>query len=235
MSMAGYTKLFNSILASTIWRASDATRIVWITMLAMADKDGVVEGSVPGLADFARVTLDDALHALDELLAPDPYSRTEDNDGRRIEVLPGTGWRLLNHAKYRAKMGEDERREYNRKRQAEWRARNDVSQNVNDVSMTVNHNNACQDNTEAEADTKAKADKCISTRFAAPTQIEVMGYMQDKGIPNPKVESEKFVDFYTSKGWKVGHSPMKDWKAAVRNWGKNVTPAKGDRKWVDVE
>ena len=48
--MSGYTKLFNSILASTVWSEPNETRIVWITLLAMADKNGIIEGSVPGLA-----------------------------------------------------------------------------------------------------------------------------------------------------------------------------------------
>ena len=48
--MAGYTKLFNSILQSTIWREDDKTRIVWITLLAMADKNGIAETSLPSLA-----------------------------------------------------------------------------------------------------------------------------------------------------------------------------------------
>src|SRR3990167_10772082 len=122
MSMTGYTKLFNSILASTIWRAPDKTRIVWITMLAMANKDGVVEVSIPGLADFARVSLKDCEAALDDLSSPEPYSRSSENDGRRIAVIEGVGWQLLNHGKYRAKMSDDERREYNRMKQAEWRA-----------------------------------------------------------------------------------------------------------------
>ena len=26
------------------------------------------------------------------------------------------------------------------------------------------------------------------------------------------------MDFYESKGWKVGNQPMKDWKASVRTW-----------------
>lgn len=34
----------------------------------------------------------------------------------------------------------------------------------------------------------------------------------------PKYEAEKFIDFYESKGWFVGKSKMKDWKAAARNW-----------------
>lgn len=32
---------------------------------------------------------------------------------------------------------------------------------------------------------------------------------------------EKFYDYYTANGWKVGRNPMKDWKAAFRNWVKN--------------
>lgn len=151
MSMPGYTKLFNSILASTIWRAPNTTRIVWITMLAMADKDGIVEGSVPGLADFARVEVEEARQALAELLAPDPDSRTGDHEGRRIEVVDGTGWRLLNHGKYRAKMSEDERREYNRQKQAEWRTRKKPSNSVND-SQSQSAKSA-----QAEAHSKAEA------------------------------------------------------------------------------
>lgn len=30
-----------------------------------------------------------------------------------------------------------------------------------------------------------------------------------------------FYDYYESKGWLVGKSPMKDWRAAMRNWNKN--------------
>jgi len=137
MSMAGYTKLFNSILASTIWRASDKTRIVWITLLAMADKDGIAEGSIPGLADLARVSVEDCEAALAELMQPDKYSRTTEFEGRRIETIDG-GWQLLNHAKYRTKMSEDDIRERNRQRQARWRER---KQAVTNLSHDVTENN----------------------------------------------------------------------------------------------
>lgn len=120
--MTGYTKLFGSILASTIWREDMETRIVWITLLAMADKRGVAEASVPGLADFARVSIDGTRAALAKLMAPDPDSRSQAHEGRRIEAVDG-GWRLLNHAAYRAKMNEDDRREYRRQKQAEYRQR----------------------------------------------------------------------------------------------------------------
>ena len=50
-----------------------------------------------------------------------------------------------------------------------------------------------------------------------PTLEEVHHYMIERGQP-ALVEAEKYIDFYTSKGWLVGKSPMKSWKSAVNNW-----------------
>lgn len=122
MSMAGYTKLFNSILASTIWREPSSIRIVWITMLAMANQNGEVEASIPGLSDLARISIEETEDALKALMAPDRYSRTKEHEGRRIEEIDG-GWKILNHATYRAKMSADERRQYKKEKQAEYRKR----------------------------------------------------------------------------------------------------------------
>jgi len=159
MNMAGYTKLFNSILASTIWRSDDKTRIVWITLLAMADKDGIAEGSVPGLADLARVSIEDCEAALAELMAPDKYSRTTEYEGRRIEPVDG-GWLLLNHAKYRAKMSEDDIREKNRQRQAKWREKHKSNASSNAESQDVTLSNAeSRQSRHTEADTKAETEE----------------------------------------------------------------------------
>lgn len=151
MQIEGYTKLFSSIVASTVWREPHTVRIVWITMLAMANKTGFVAASLPGLADLSRVTIPECKEALAALSAPDEYSRTPDNEGRRIEPREG-GWAILNHAKYRAKMSDDQRREYLRQKQAEHRARkrqHDVN-SKGDKSTESTH-------AEAKADTKAEA------------------------------------------------------------------------------
>lgn len=95
-----FSKLFASIVTSTIWREPDHIRIVWVTMLATCDKHGVVLASIPGLAAIANTSLEHCLDALDRLMSPDPWSRTKDHDGRRIEEVRG-GWRLLNHSRYR--------------------------------------------------------------------------------------------------------------------------------------
>ncbi len=117
-----FIKLFASILDSTVWCTPASTRLVWITMLAMADRDGVVGASVPGLANRAGVPLEDTEAALACFLSPDKYSRTPDNEGRRIEAVDG-GWRIYNYAEYRSKYSPDEVRAKSAKRQAEYRAR----------------------------------------------------------------------------------------------------------------
>lgn len=53
--------------------------------------------------------------------------------------------------------------------------------------------------------------------FIPPTVDEVKTYCLERGN---SVDPEQFVDFYTSKGWKVGKDKMKDWKACVRTWEK---------------
>ena len=98
--MTGYSKLFSSIVTSSIWGENDKTLRVWLAMLALTDASGVVEGSIPGFAHVARVTIPEMEAAVECLTSPDPYSRTPDHEGRRIEVVPG-GWLILNYQAYR--------------------------------------------------------------------------------------------------------------------------------------
>jgi hypothetical protein len=154
-----FTKLFNSILDSTIWQEPLETKVVWITMLAMCDRNGDVHASIPGLARRAGVTITQCNAALACLESPDEYSRTKDHDGRRIAEIDG-GWSLLNHGKYRALLSAEERREYNRRKQAEYRAAR--KSGVNDMSMTVNDNEQCPHITEAEAEAEAEKKEILS-------------------------------------------------------------------------
>lgn len=64
--------------------------------------------------------------------------------------------------------------------------------------------------------------------FEPPTLEEVEAYVRARQSPvDPKV----FVDFYASKGWRVGTAPMADWRAALRGaeswsrWKKQPPPS----------
>lgn len=192
-------------------------------MLALADRDGVVYGSIPGLADSAHITLEECESALQKFQEPDKYSSTKDYDGRRIEVVVG-GWRLLNYFKYRELQSLEDVREKARIRVQNHRARKKHLENhVTLHEMNVTPGNTSNDIASASAsasaevlksNTKSKAKEGAS-RFAPPTLQEVSSYIQQHKSP---VNPEAFVDFYESKGWKIGNSPMKDWRAAVRTW-----------------
>lgn len=151
MSMT-FTKLFSSITESTIWCEPERTRLVWITMLAMADRHGRVWASIPGLANRARVPVEDCRTALDTFLAPDRDSRTPDFEGRRIASIDG-GWRLLNHEKYRAIRDEESIREAKRKYMANRRAKEKQQIKIvtNKVEIVERGRPIAEADTEAES------------------------------------------------------------------------------------
>lgn len=64
-------------------------------------------------------------------------------------------------------------------------------------------------------------------RFTPPTVEDVASYCRERGNA---VDAQRFVDFYASKGWKVGSSGMKDWRAAVRNWERQDNTKNGGGK-----
>ncbi len=72
-----------------------------------------------------------------------------------------------------------------------------------------------------------KARAPSSRRFTPPTVDEVAAYCRERGNG---VDAQRFVDFYASKGWKVGSSGMRDWRAAVRNWERQDNTKNGGGK-----
>lgn len=64
-------------------------------------------------------------------------------------------------------------------------------------------------------------------RFSKPMVEEVAAYCKER---NNNVDPQRFWNFYEAKGWKIGKSPMKDWRACVRTWESDeqkTAPKKG--------
>jgi hypothetical protein len=110
-------------------------------MLILADKNGYVGASVPGLAQATGFTVEQTEEALAFFKKPDPYSRTPDNEGKRIEDTDG-GWLILNFVKYRGPDKEEKRREQNRLAKQRQRERQQCQQKMLTVSnvSNVSHN-----------------------------------------------------------------------------------------------
>ena len=163
--MTGYSKLHSTILGSTIWLEDPATTKVFLTMIALADRDGTVQASLPGLAHFANVTIEQAQRSVEKFLAPDQYSRTPDHEGRRIAVVDG-GWSILNYEKYRFRMSAEDIRERDRVRKQRQRERQrDGSTNCGTERDT--RDNSANSNKSSKAESrKQKAGKQFSKKNA---------------------------------------------------------------------
>lgn len=91
---------------------------------------------------------------------------------------------------------------------------------------------------DREVDKEGIRERGKAARFRAPSPAEVAEYAQqfaaDKGLDLTALDfdPERFVDFYAQKGWMVGRSHMKDWKAAVRNWLRTSKPKNSMAKEV---
>lgn len=84
----------------------------------------------------------------------------------------------------------------------ESRIKNHESSIMNHELRNMNHN-------------EGEEKRARAARFSPPDAAEVAAFAQAHGL---SINAGQFVDFYTAKGWRVGNSPMKDWRAAVRNW-----------------
>jgi hypothetical protein len=180
--MGGYTKLFESILESTVWQEAPPIKVVWITMLAMADRDGVVEASIPGLAKRAGVEREECERALALFLAPDPDSRTTEHEGRRIEVVTG-GWCLLNYNIYRERASKDEAARKNALRQQRYR-----NAALRQVTPVTQSNAIAPAPAEAE---EGKKDVRVSSR-----PVHINGTLDDDVAERAGRFCERYAELY---------------------------------------
>lgn len=105
----------------------------------------------------------------------------------------------------------------NAERVLQWRENQTIKKNVT-------HNERVR-NADKVKESKVKESKVIIIQdthekksITNPDKLQVNSYFSEQGFFD---ESERFFDYYTANGWRVGKNPMKDWKAAARNWCKN--------------
>lgn len=101
----------------------------------------------------------------------------------------------------------DKRKAYSESRRNNRKKKEDMN---NTSSSYVEH----MENENENEDVNNKK----SNRFVKPTIEELSEYMDSINMNDV---SNKFFDFYESKGWMIGKNKMKDWKSAVRTWKPN--------------
>lgn len=223
-----FTKLASSIITSTVWGEDSDTKVVWITLLALSDRHGEIQGSAPGLARLAGVSVEACKRALDIFRAPDPDSRTQDREGRRIEDIDG-GWALLNYAKYRNMASESDQREKTNERVRRHRA----NKTKPDVTADVTASNAgkqsdTKETTEAEAEAESKPNGLDRRKRASQLpsdwqpSSDQKAYARKQGCPDPDRTALDFKQYWIPRGGK-----MLDWNMVWQTWCRREANFKG--------
>lgn len=199
-----YVKLFGSILNSSVWQETHATRLVWITLLLLADEDGFVKSSVGGLAHQARVNRDEAEAALATFQSPDPDSQTSDHDGRRIERVEG-GWMVLNYGKYR-----------------ETRTRKQVTAANRQARKRKKDNEITADGADGERD-MSRSSRSVTAIASASASVSGSSVVQEQTAVNARADEPTLTAHFADPDhkaaylgyWRVAKMPV-TFDASVR-------------------
>lgn len=138
---------------------------------------------------------------------PDPFIQRYEVDGRRyLQIVNWHAHQAPHHTERESRIPEPPK--------VEPLTNGSLTTKVLDAHIEVRGNKEEVTSKEGGAgETKPTA------KFKPPTVAQVAAYCTER---KNHVDAQNFVDFYTSKGWKVGREPMRDWKAAIRTWEKNV-------------
>jgi len=119
-----WTPLFSEITESSVWDEPKHVRLAWITFLAKKDYvSHTYETNQYLLAKAANITVEEAEDAIRVLMAPDKRSRSQANEGRRIELVEGNLYRILSGERYVDKMRQAKKREADKQRMREKRGK----------------------------------------------------------------------------------------------------------------
>lgn len=149
-----YAKVFASLWDGTLYGQSDA-QLVFIFLLARADREGYVEATHQAIAGPTGLPLERVTAALAVLEAPDEHSRSDEFQGSRLERIDDRrnwGWRIVNYLKYRNMPDADTVRAQTRERQRQKRSRDSHAQ-----SRSVTPRNAPSRQGEGEGEVEVEA------------------------------------------------------------------------------
>ena len=118
-----YGKIFDSMYDGTLaddWRAL----ITFQQFIVLCDADGFVDMTPSAISRRTGVPIEHIKAGIEILENTDPYSRTNNEDGRRIALIDDHrpwGWYIVNHNKYKHMADADTVREQNRIRKKQQR------------------------------------------------------------------------------------------------------------------
>ena len=194
--------------------------LIWVMLLTMAGRcnsNGMVflTENIPYTPkmladelDFEENTVQLALSALERL---------------NMVVTDSGFFTIAGWDEYQNIEGMDKIREQNRLRKQRQRDKQKALPDGSHVTSRDSHATDIEEDKDIDKEKENKSNG-RNARFTPPSLNEVKEYCKERGN---KVDADKWFDYYTSNGWKVGKNSMKDWKAAVRTWERSEKDRSG--------
>jgi len=188
-----YGKIFSSMYkGSMVGSGAVVFAVMGYVISEQRPPDFVVELNSKLLSAILGEPEEAIQKAIEKLCAPDPGSRTDKEEGKRLIKVGAFTYHVVNGEMYHSIRNYEERKAYNRDAQAKYREK------------------------KKQEGVVVPEPKETTKRFQKPAKQELIGAGLDEK------NAEKFLNHYESNGWRVGgKGPMKDWRAAVRNWQSN--------------
>lgn len=240
-----FVKLDRGILTSTIWCLRPDLEI-FVTALLMGEPReypepvptikidsledggwtappgwyGFVPAAGPGIVRAAHVDDATGIEALKRLASPEPSSRSQEFEGRRMVRING-GFLVLNYMKYR----DYDHSAADRMRRLRERRKQGVTPNAVTVQPNVTHSRGQR--TEADNESEGPTGQ-TETKPKAPPRIPTMAEWCERAKKEhpdwPTADAESAWRHYESQGWKRGNTLIVKWSACVAtcyaNWKK---------------
>ena len=140
-------------------------------LIVLCDADGIVDMTPHAIAARTSIPLEIIDKGLEILASPDPYSRTQGNEGRRIELIDAHrpwGWHIVNHAKYQQMRDADMIRHQTRERVRKHRE----SKNIPQATVSVTHSNAPKRYTDIDTDTNTNTKKKVTSTASLKNDVD---------------------------------------------------------------
>lgn len=197
------------------WEAIKASPTALATAIPYAILDLAFDGKEPERVDVG-LALTMLRRQIDEMIKAEEY---------RVKVLRENGKK---GGRPKTKQNQTKPKETNRF----FCSENQVVSEVNSVTNAHARNNNNINNNinilDLENNIKKESKKKERPSSVEEVRLYMFGRMTYDGFEAVRAgelaqrESDKYFDYFTANGWRVGRNPMKDWKAACRNWLKHI-------------
>ena len=220
-----YGKIFESMYDGTLYGQWEAL-ITFQQMIVLADKEGFVDITPPALSARTSIPLDIIQKGIEILESDDPYSRTEGQDGKRIERISDErpwGWVIVNYKKYLKMASREDKLRNDRERIARKRAAEKGNNNTG-VADSRNESQGVVNvaYVDVDVDKDIKESNKEKFKFKKKVPIPKNFHLTDQmkqyaGRKRYIGNLNNFTEYFISKNNASGNT-QKDWYSAWQSW-----------------